>query len=305
MSEPTKTIVPFGKQGVQLSSLEDAFRFATAVSKSGFAPKGVDTPEAILIAVQFGAELGLTPMSALQSLAIINGRPAIYGDAALALVRASGELEHYTQKTVGEGEAQKAIVTVKRKDQDEITAEFSVADAKKAQLWGKAGPWSAYPTRMLMWRARGFALRDAFGDVLRGLRTAEEVEDMPPIKDVTPAPRAKVPKEQKSLPEMVSETLPPDNAASDGKENPDKVTSAESDKPVTDIAQPPSESPADKLIKLLACTKISFEDIKPHLPRGLAPRDAKSVDDLTEANTIKIIESFDVLMDIVKAEKTP
>src|SRR5216683_2799064 len=56
--EPTKALVPFGAKGVQLTTLEDAFRFATAVSKSGFAPKGVETPEAILIAVQFGEELG-------------------------------------------------------------------------------------------------------------------------------------------------------------------------------------------------------------------------------------------------------
>ena len=58
-----------------------------------------------------------------------------------------------------------------------------MADAKRAGLWGKSGPWTQYPDRMLLFRARGFALRDAFGDYLRGLRTVEEQGD---IIDVTP-----------------------------------------------------------------------------------------------------------------------
>jgi hypothetical protein len=56
---------------------------------------------------------------------------------------------------------------------------FSVADAKRAGLWGKSGPWTQYPRRMLQLRARGFALRDAFPDVLKGLVTAEEAQDYP------------------------------------------------------------------------------------------------------------------------------
>ncbi len=197
-----KTPVPFGKSGVVLASLDEAYRFATAVSRSGFAPKGMEAPESILIAIQFGAELGLTPMSSLQSLAIVNGRPSIYGDAALALVRGSGYLETYKQTQVGEGDNMKAIVTVKRKGEDAITSEFSVADAKKAGLWGKTGPWSQFPGRMLMWRARGFALRDAFGDVLRGLATSEENQDLAPhqgfenakvISPIFPEPAGKTP----------------------------------------------------------------------------------------------------------------
>ena len=178
-----KAVIPMGRFGVQLSTLEDAFRFARAVVASGFAPKGMEKPEAVLIAVQQGMEIGLAPMQALQSIAVINGRPAIYGDAALGICRASGELESYSQTVSGEGEARKAVVTVRRRGQGEIESEFSVADAKRAGLWGKSGPWTQYPDRMLLFRARGFALRDAFGDYLRGLRTVEEQGD---IIDVTP-----------------------------------------------------------------------------------------------------------------------
>jgi len=182
--QESKAVVSYGNTGVQLKTLDDAWRMAKAIAASGWAPKGMDRPEAILVALQFGAELGLTPMSALQSLAVINGRPSIYGDAALALVRGSGLLETYAQDIVGDGDKRAAVVSIKRRGEDVQEHRFSVADAKRAGLWGKQGPWTQYPDRMLLFRARGFALRDAFGDVLKGLRTFEEARDIPPAIDM-------------------------------------------------------------------------------------------------------------------------
>lgn len=185
----SKSPIQFGAQGVQLSSIEDAFRFAKAICESGFAPKGMEKPESILVAIQLGAELGLTPMAALQNTAVINGRPAIYGDAALALVRSSGLLVSYKEEIVGEGGSDSfgfRVTAVRNGDQMTVET-FTVGDAKRAKLWGKAGPWTDYPQRMLRFRARGYALRDLFGDVLKGLRTVEEARDIPsePI-NVTP-----------------------------------------------------------------------------------------------------------------------
>tara|TARA_R110002020_G_scaffold37892_1_gene114463 strand:- start:30 stop:494 length:465 start_codon:yes stop_codon:yes gene_type:complete len=51
--------------------------------------------------------------------------------------------------------------------------------AKKAKLWGKPGPWTQYPARMLQVRARAMALRDQFADVLSGIHIGEEVRDIP------------------------------------------------------------------------------------------------------------------------------
>ena len=180
--------INFGNQGVQLASLEDAYRFANAIVASGFAPRGMEKPEAVLVAIQLGAELGLTPMAALQNTAVINGRPAIYGDAALALVRASGLLTSYKEEEIGEPntDAHGYRVTATRGDASTVET-FTVADAKRAKLWAKAGPWTDYPKRMLRFRARGYVLRDLFGDVLKGLRTVEEARDIPsePV-NVTP-----------------------------------------------------------------------------------------------------------------------
>ena len=66
---------------------------------------------------------------------------------------------------------------VKRANRRELVRTFSVGDAKAAGLWGKEGPWQSYYQRMLSARARTFALRDGFPDILKGLYTAEELRD--------------------------------------------------------------------------------------------------------------------------------
>lgn len=174
-------------------SMEDAYRIANAVHAARMAPKGMDSPEACLIAIMHGLEVGLTPMNALQRIAVINGRPTIWGDGAIGLVWASGLADSIKETYEGEGENMKAICVAKRKGQPEpIEGEFSVADAKKAGLWNKKGPWQEYPKRMLKMRARAFALRDGFADVLGGLYLREELDDTSrDYVDLTPAPTAK------------------------------------------------------------------------------------------------------------------
>ncbi len=184
-----KQPIAFGTTGVELRTFEDAYRFAQCVVASGWAPKGMEKPEAVLIALQHGAELGLPKMAALQNIAVINGRPGIYGDAALALVRSSGLLENFKEEEIGTpGKDDFGIrVSGKRVNNEPASETFTVGDAKLASLWGKQGPWSQYPKRMLKFRARGFWLRDNFGDVLKGMRTVEELHDIPPEpRNVTP-----------------------------------------------------------------------------------------------------------------------
>ncbi len=167
--------------GLALATFDDAFRFAKMVAGSDFAPKDFKgKPESCLLAIQHGSEVGLSPMQSLQSIACINGRPSVWGDAALALVIGSPVCEYVRETVDGEGDAMVATCEAKRRGYEKASVvRFGVADAKKAGLWGKAGPWTQYSRRMLQMRARGFALRDAVPDVLRGLVTAEEAQDYP------------------------------------------------------------------------------------------------------------------------------
>lgn len=170
------------ERGLQLRSLNDLASFAITISNSGLAPQGFKTPDAIMVAIQHGMELGLSPMASLQSIAVINGRPTLYGDGLMAVARAHPACEDVIETFErGEGDDNmKAVCEVRRKGCVPVVRSFSVAQAKKAALWGKSGPWSLYPQRMLQMRARAFALRDAFADALKGFRCTEEERDIEP-----------------------------------------------------------------------------------------------------------------------------
>jgi hypothetical protein len=201
-------VIKMGAQGVQLQTLEDAWRFSNYIVAAKLCPKGLETPEAVVVALQLGAEVGLTPMASMQNIAVINGRPTIWGDSQLAICRATGQVEAFEEwyeeggqrirgNPVKYADDTAAFVRCKRTGYDERVESFSVADAKRAQLWGKQGPWSQYPARMLRSRSRSFVLRDLFGDALKGIMSCEEARDIPPERDINahvevgPAPGSK------------------------------------------------------------------------------------------------------------------
>lgn len=181
------------QRGFAPTTMTEAIQFSEMLSSSSMVPKAYQgKPQDVLVCVQWGYEMGLAPMQALQNIAVINGKPSVYGDAMMALVQASPVCEDIEEYIENEGTPNPvAVCMAKRKGRKPVVAKFSVEDAKRAGLWGKGGPWTAYPKRMLQMRARGFALRDAFPDVLKGMITAEEAQDYPdeakPVPVVKPA----------------------------------------------------------------------------------------------------------------------
>lgn len=176
-------------------NLDDAFRLSTAIHQAGMSPYGIDTPQKIMIAMLAGLELGMPPMQGVQSIAVINNRPCMWGDALIGVVRNSGVCQYVKEWMEGDGDNRIAYCETKRKGEDEpVRRSFSADDAKRAGLWqtearvtkqGKNGPytkdndspWYRYPQRMLQMRARAWCLRDVYPDVLKGMQSREEVED--------------------------------------------------------------------------------------------------------------------------------
>ena len=178
-------------------NFEQALTFANYLADSEMVPKDFrGKPGNCLIAMQWGAEVGLKPLQALQNIAVINGRPSLWGDSVIALVRASPLCEY----VVEEDDGQVATCRTKRRGAPgEQVERFGMEDAKAAGLLGKQGPWTQYPKRMRKMRARAFLLRDVYADVLRGLPIAEELMDMPTerhmgaVEEVTPAAKPALP----------------------------------------------------------------------------------------------------------------
>ncbi len=169
--------------GIVPTTFDECYRLAKLLSQSTLVPKDYQGKDAdCCVAIMQGLELGLSPMAALGSIAVINGRASIWGDGALAVVRASGLVESFSETE----ENEVATCAIKRRGEAApIVRTFSQEDAKKANLAGKTGPWTQYPRRMRQMRARSWALRDGFADVLKGLYIAEEAQDIP-MRDVTP-----------------------------------------------------------------------------------------------------------------------
>ena len=170
------TTAPRQQFDLSPQTFEQALTFSKYLAESDLVPKDFKgRPGNCLVAIQWGAELGLKPLQAMQNLAVINGRPALWGDAVIALVRSSPLCEYVIETDDGHT----ATCKVKRRGEPEQVRTFSVDDARSAGLAGKQGPWTQFPKRMRQMRARAFALRDVFPDVLRGLPVAEEVMDTP------------------------------------------------------------------------------------------------------------------------------
>ena len=215
----TKVPVPIGPRGLAPADLDGLWRCAQMVAQSGMAPKGMSANE-IVVAAAMGFEMGLPFFAAIQNIAVINGRPSAWGDVVLGLVRASGELADIDEIFEGErGTPQyRAVCSVLRVGkQRPIVRTFSVQDAKTAGLWEKKGrdgqptPWITYPYRMLQMRARSWALRDGFGDILRGIWCREEAQDIPPDQAILPPRVAELPDRSTvaSLPTVSIEILEP------------------------------------------------------------------------------------------------
>lgn len=180
--------------GIAPKTLEEGWRLAKYIAASELVPKQYrDKPGDVLIAMQYGLELGFPPMQALQSIAVINGRPSVWGDGFIALILGSEVYREHDEYFIVAGERRDyltpedlkrddttAVAKFWRRDRpNPIVGVFSVGQAKTANLLGKDGPWKTYPDRMLKMRARGFAGRDGFADILRGVKSTEELLDTP------------------------------------------------------------------------------------------------------------------------------
>ncbi len=125
------------KQGVGFTlaptSWRELLEFAELAAKSDLVPKDYrGKPANIVLAVQWGGELGVAPLQALQGIAVINGRASVWGDLMLALCMQHPDyedtIETYDEKT------QTATCIAKRRGRSDKIGTFSQEDVKRAGI---------------------------------------------------------------------------------------------------------------------------------------------------------------------------
>lgn len=159
--------------------MAEMMAMATELSKSRIVPASyAGNPAGIFAAVQYGKEMGLQPMTSLQNIAVINGKPSLGTDMFLGLCMRHPEWGGYEITESSEKSATIKVwrVNQKSKKTAEFKYTFTYEEAVKAGLVRAGGPWDKWKKRMLKHRATAFALRDAFPDVLAGTYTLEEMD---------------------------------------------------------------------------------------------------------------------------------
>ena len=286
-------------------TFEQALTFSNYLADSDMVPKDFKgKPGNCLVAIQWGMEIGLKPLQAMQNIAVINGRPSLWGDAVIALARSSPLCEYIIE----EDDGRTATCKVKRRGEPEQSRSFSMDDAKAAGLLGKQGPWTQYPKRMRQMRARAFAVRDVFPDVLKGLPVAEELQDMPTERHMGQVERVEPAAPQPAYtPEQFADLLPSwRKAIAAGKATADGVVGKIKTKGTVTAEQEaairaPIEQPAPQPMQQQA---EAVTDVQPKGEPEPQPITEKSVGDkLHAAATLDALyEAADLIGEVTDAE---
>ena len=222
--------VPMAKSGFSLvaGNFEEAMKIANMLAGSKLVPQQYQGhPEDVLIACSWGESLGLKPLSALNAIAVVNGRPQLFGDALKALIMKHGTIEENWDNEQGIW-----TMTAHRKGFPDVTWSYGYNDAiaaghvsynPQSNTFGlgarKSEAWVKYTKRMCQLKCRNFVIRDAFPDVIQGIDIEGSDDDAMPISEVQTEPVTEVQAieqqkpteaelmEQMSTVEDVSETI--------------------------------------------------------------------------------------------------
>jgi hypothetical protein len=192
-------------------TVEDTRKFCQMLAATEFVPKAFrGKPDSIMVVGAMGARLGVDVFTAMAGIADINGKPCVYGDLMMAVCLNHPEFEDCLESLDGKAyeDAFQAVCTVKRKGREPVTRTFSVIEAKEANLWKKAGPWTSTPQRMLQMRARAFALRDTFADALAGMHAVEEMEGLVDVTATATVHAEPQPAKRRTVPAVESKPEP-------------------------------------------------------------------------------------------------
>ena len=142
------------------------------------------------IGLNIAKRLGADPFMVLQNIDVIHGRPSFRATFLIAMVNASGRFSPIKFKLEGEAADRTCYAYATDKASGETVEGPTVSMAMaKAEGWStKSGSkWLTMPELMLRYRSAAFFARLYAPDITLGMETAEEVEDAPPERNVTPA----------------------------------------------------------------------------------------------------------------------
>lgn len=290
-----------------VSIIKPVADLAVSIASTELVPAKLrNRPDAVAAVILAGREIGLPPMTALRTVFIVDGKPALYAEAMLALVLAAGHEVRYLEST-----GSVCTVVGKRKGStSEHQVTWTLDEARRAGLSGQV--WNKYPRAMLKHRATAELCRDLFADVLAGLAAVEEVAETEVSQDgpAEPAPPRERVRRKKAAPAVepapgsspagVAPTPDPmDEAAalvtSELGGHPPETPVAEIPGPIT--VEPPTEAQMRMMHALFGDLGVSERTDRLDLSSAFVRRDLKTANDLSKAEATVLIDGLTMAKD--------
>ena len=170
-------------------SFEFAQRQAKSLCESDLVPKSYQGQKGLpncLVAIEMSKRMNLSPLTVMQNLNIIHGRPTWSAQFISSQIMGCGRFDNFEYLVKGEGETLEVQCIAKR-IADQKLIKGTAVSMKMARLegWTKNPKYTSMPELMLRNRAATFFGRQYIPDLLLGVQTSEEVVDLQPLA-VTP-----------------------------------------------------------------------------------------------------------------------
>ena len=193
----------------------------------------------VMMKLQAAKDMGLTPTQALTGIAFVNGKLAVFGAAAASLM-----VKHGYDLAWGECTDKSATLKVSKGDRSHSET-FTIDDAKKAGLAGKAGPWTLYTRDMLRWKALARARNFFCPEVGGGLPIKEDYQETE--KELTQAEPSKIAEAQANAKAAIDDAKKRRKAAKEAV-----ATTQEAVQPEAQAFEDTDAEPEEKPATLLA-----------------------------------------------------
>lgn len=173
--------------GTELTTIQSQKEYAEILSASNLLPRAYQKqPANVFTAMAMGEALGLKPIEAINSINVIQGKPALSAELMGAMVRRAG---HKLRITCTKNPPTATATLIRKDDPDSpFTVTWDEKAAARAGLWMSSPSWQKYPDQMMRARAITEVCRMGAADALSGfVYTAEELGGEPQ-DPLTPSP---------------------------------------------------------------------------------------------------------------------
>lgn len=230
MEAKTDSEVTFGPNGIEATTLAGLWRLAKIYSASGLVPDHFkQKPENCFIGIQMASRCKVDPFMFLQNCYIVHGRPGIEAKLAIAMANASGVFKtRISFRLEGEGNDRKCTAYTTTADSNELVEEIvTVQQAKDMGWWLKKDSlWPKMTDLMLRYRAAMWLIRTRAPEVLMGMQSKEEIEDVYGTEFIKPSRNTNGKASRINLDELLGEPSGDDDAPAVNSEVQTPVTDA-------------------------------------------------------------------------------